>query len=139
VQAVAPVGDGYDSQAPDPARVPHRDLHGHARPEAVSDQVGPDQAEVVEERGDVTGQQLVPQRPADIAGVPVALQLDGDDPPARGQQRRVVVHQAGRHERPVDEYQGRAGALGLVVELELAEPGEGRDGGRAHDAGVSFR
>src|SRR5690348_11384133 len=80
-----------------------------------------------------------PARAADTAGVPVALELDGDDPPARGEQRRVVVHQAGRHQRPVDEYQGRPGALRLVVELEFAEPGEGRDRGRAHGAGVSFR
>jgi hypothetical protein len=111
----------------------------HAGPQAVPEQIGPGQAEVAEQRGDVVGEQLVPQRPGDVAGVPVALELDGDDPPARGEQRRVVVHQAGRHKRPVDEYQGRPGALRLVVELELAEPGEGRDRGRAHDAGVSFR
>jgi hypothetical protein len=37
-----------------------------------------------EQRGDVVGEQLVPKRPADVAGVPVALELDGDDPSARG-------------------------------------------------------
>ena len=139
VQAVGPVRRGHDGHAPDLGGVPHRDLHGHAGPQAVSDQIGPGQAEMVEQRGDVVGEQLVPQRPADVAGVPVTLQLDGDDPPARGEPRRVVVQQVRGHERPVDQHQGRAGALRLVVELELAEPGEGPGRGRGHGAGVSFR
>jgi len=139
VQAVAAVRDGHGGQAPDPAGMPHRDLQRHAGPQAVSDQIGPGQAEMVEQRGDVVGEQLVPQRPADVAGVPVTLQLDGDDAPARGEPRRVVVQQVRRHERPVDQHQGRAGALRLVVELELAEPGEGPGRGRVHGAGVSFR
>jgi hypothetical protein len=50
--------------------------------ERVAHDVGPLEAEVVEQPGDVVGHELGTQRPVDVGGPAVTLQVDGDDAPA---------------------------------------------------------
>jgi hypothetical protein len=59
---------------------------------------------MIEQRGNVVGQQLITQRPADVGSVPMALEFYRYDAAIRGQQIRIVVHQADRHERAMDEH-----------------------------------
>jgi len=126
MQAIATVGHGRGHQTTDPGRVADRDLERDARADAVAEQIRLWQAEVVEQRDDVLGQQLEPQGPVDVGGVPVRLQFNGDDLPAGGQPRRVVLHQADGHQRAVDQHQRAAGAPRLVIKLQAAGRGEPR-------------
>jgi hypothetical protein len=52
--------------------------------ERIAKQVGLAQAEVLDQRGDVVPEALIPERARRIAGVPVALHFNRDDPPLRG-------------------------------------------------------
>ena len=63
-------------QPADLLRVPDRDLQGHPAAEGVADHVRLLQAEVVDEGGDVVGHQPDVERPVDVGGPAVPLQVD---------------------------------------------------------------
>lgn len=73
------IGHGHGDQPADPGRVTDGQLHGDGAAEAVAEDVGPRQTEMIEQRGQVVGEELIAQRPAGIRGSAVPRQLDGDD------------------------------------------------------------
>jgi hypothetical protein len=75
----SPLMHRYADEPAHPAGMPECELQGHAGPQAVPGDVGPVQPQVVGQRRDVVGQELAPQRPADVGRAPVPLQLNGDD------------------------------------------------------------
>jgi len=139
VQAVAAIARVHGGKAADPAGMPDRDLQRHAGSEAISEKIGPRQAEMVKQDGYVVGQGLIPQRPASIGSMSMALELDGDDPPVRGEQRGIVAKQADRHQGAVDDDERLASAKRLVVHRQPAETGEPPGRGFSHDADASCR
>lgn len=64
-------------------------MQSHAPSERVSDHVRPVQSQVVDQRGDVIGHEAQVDRPVDVCGPPVALEVHEDD--------LVVVRQGGQH------------------------------------------
>ena len=64
-----------------------RHLQRHPAAEGEADHIRLPQAEVVDQRGDVAGHQAHVQRPVDVGGPAVPLQVDEDD--------LVVVGQGG--------------------------------------------
>ena len=108
VEPVAGVADGGENEPADPVRVIQRQLQGHPAAKAEAEHVGLADAEVVQQRGHVTGQVAQVDVPVDVGGAPVSLQLGGDHLAVGGQlgpdvaERQVDGHQPAvqQHERP---------------------------------------
>ncbi len=65
-------------QPADLVRVPHCELQRHAAPQRVAHNVGLGELEVVDERGDVIRHEPRVDRPIDVCGASVSLEVDGD-------------------------------------------------------------
>jgi len=94
----------------------HRDAGTHA----VANDVGLADLEIVEQAGNVVCQVVVTEIAVDVGGAAMSLHLDRNDPPGfgkRGDHLRPIEIRQG-HERTVQQYDGLALAVNLVVHLE---------------------
>ena len=98
-----------------------RELEGDPPAQAEADDVGGRGAEVPQQRGRVLGQLLVGQRPVDVGGPAVPLQLGRDHPPGAGQPGAQPRHHVRGHVGAVEQHQRRPVALDLVVHRERAD------------------
>jgi len=112
------------------------ELERGCRSHAVPEDVGAVNAEVVEQRGDVTGQGGRRDGALDVRGAAVALQLDADDGVAAGEGRDEggEVQVDGEHPA-VQQHEWGAVAVFLVVQVQavdvgVAGPSGGEVGGR---------
>jgi hypothetical protein len=125
-RAAADVGRGADEPA-DLLRVPDRQLHRDPATERVADDVRPVEAEVVDERGDVIGHEPDVQRPVDVGGARVALQVGEDDGVVLGQGRDVGPEHLAVAETSVQQDQRPAVPVRLVVEVDPVDLGVAHD------------
>ena len=73
---------------------------------------------MLDESGDVVRHRFVAERPVDVRGEPVTLHVDGDDLPRSGKGREVLAEAVAGGDAAVEQDQGIAIAMDLVVELE---------------------
>jgi hypothetical protein len=64
--------------------------------EGVAQQVRLAEPEVIDQRGDVVAEVLVPELPVDVRGAAVPLQFDGDDPAVPRQLVEQIAEHAGQ-------------------------------------------
>jgi hypothetical protein len=112
---VAPEFGGYDREATDLPRVPDRRAHACPRTQGAAQQIGRAEVQVVGQGGQVVPEGLVAEGAVDVAGVTVALQLDGDHPASLRQ--------------PVEEVAEHVDDAHAV--LTIAVPGTHRDAGNS--------
>ena len=94
-----------------------------AATERVAHDVGLLEPEVVDERGDVVGHELDVDRPIDVGGPAVALEIGDDDLVARREGRQQRPEHLARPEPAVEEDERPPGAVGLVVEVDAVDVG----------------
>ena len=104
--------------------MPDRQLQPGGAAHAVADDVGLRDAEVVHQRRDIIGHLLVAKGAVDdVGGVPMALQLDGDDLVVLGQGGEDRSPQVDRPKGAMEQHQRLPGAVDLVVHLQPVDRG----------------
>src|SRR5258706_11057 len=101
--------------------MPERDLQTNPATKRKAHDVGVLEAEVLDEYGDIVGHRLEAQRPVDVGGAPVALQVDGDDLPPSGKNGQDRVEHGHADHAAMEQYHRIAVAPDLVVELEAVD------------------
>jgi hypothetical protein len=123
VDRVAPdVGRDHDQPA-DQGRVLRRGLQRHPAAQGVAHHVRLVQLEMPDERGDVVGHQPHVERPVDVGGPAMPLQVDGDDLVAPGQRGQDRPEHLARPEPAVQQDQRPPGAVRLVVQVDAVDLG----------------
>ncbi len=119
------------------------DLDGRRRTHAEPDDIGLLDPQVVQQGGAVVGHPLVRDRPVDIGGAAVALEIGDDHLAGRYQPGQQGAELTGRHVRPVQEQDGRRVrrlAVDLVVHVEAVRRGvTGRCGPTLRAGGCGSR
>jgi len=112
----AGVRRGHDQLA-DPGGRAERDRVRDQAAEAETEQVGPGDSQMIQQRDDVTGQRLDRHRAAGVGGVPVPLELGRDHLPGRreGFEQRPEAEVDGQ-QAAVEQHERPAAAVDLVVE-----------------------
>jgi hypothetical protein len=105
------------------AGVLDRGQQRHPAAERVAHHVGLVQPEVGDERGDVIGHQPHVDRPVDVGGPAVPLQVHGDDLVPLRQRGKDRPEHLTRPEPAVQEDHRPPGAVRLVVEVEAVDLG----------------
>src|SRR5260221_10901851 len=82
----------------------------------MADEVGFRNLEMVEQRRDIVAHRGKAHRPVRVRRPTVALHLHGDDPPRLRQRLHPSLHLADRRQPAMDQHQGFALAVDLVVE-----------------------
>src|SRR5262249_57738855 len=87
--------------------------------ESETEEIGPGEPQMVEQRDDVTGQRLDGHRAAGVGGVPVALEPHRDHLPARrqGVEQRPEIEVDGQ-QATMEQHEWPPTAADLVVELQ---------------------
>jgi len=101
VHGVAGVGGRCDDELSHRVRVTDRQLQAGGAAHAVADNVGVVDLKVTDQGRRVVGHLLVRERPIDVGGMPMSLQLDRDHPPGLGQPGQDRAHHVDRHVRAV--------------------------------------
>ena len=114
--------DVHDQLA-DLLRVFRRGEERDAAAERVADEVGLLEPEVVDEGRDVVGHEPDVDRPIDVGGAAVPLEVDRDDLVALGQRREDRPEHLARAEPAVEQDQRPPGPVGLVVEVDAVDLG----------------
>ena len=107
----------------DLVRILHRGEQRDAAAERVADDVRLLQPEVVDEGRDVVGHEPDVDRPIDVGGAPVPLEVDRDDLVALRQRGEDRPEHLARHEPAVQQDQRPPGPVGLVVEVDAVDLG----------------
>ena len=71
-------GAAHEDEPPDTRGVIDSHVEGHRGAVRLAEDVGLRDLEIVEQRDDVVGQQLDPQRPVDVCGAAVGLEVEAD-------------------------------------------------------------
>ena len=95
----------------------------HAAAERVADDVRLLEPEVVDEGRDVVGHEPDVDRPIDVRGAAVPLEVDRDDLVALGQRGEYRPEHLARHEPAVEQDHRSPGPVGLVVEVDAVDLG----------------
>ena len=125
VDRAAPDVGRDDDQLPDELGVVDRRLERDAAAERVADEVGLVEPEVVDEGGDVVAHRDDAQRPVDVGGPPVALEVGGDDPVPGGELVDHWPEHLARPEPAVEQDERPATAVDLVVQVDAVDVGVG--------------
>jgi hypothetical protein len=91
--------------------------------ERISNEVGLVQLKVVDERRDVIGHEPEVDRPIDVGGPAVPLQVDGDDLMARGQRGKDGPEHLARPEPAMQQDQRPSRSVRLEVEVDAIDLG----------------
>jgi hypothetical protein len=117
--AVPAEGRGYERHAPYAPGVLNGAAQAGAGTERVAEQVRLAKTELLDQTGDVVAERLVAEGPVDVAGVTVALQLNGDDATVRRQPLEQISELARQPEASVHNHErGSPGPATLPVQLD---------------------
>ncbi len=116
------VRSGHDEPA-DLGRVLHRGVECHAAAERIAHDVGPVQPEVVDKGRDVVGDEPQLDRPVDVGGAAVTLQVDRDDLMVFRQRWKYRPEHLARSEPTVQQHHRPTGPVRLVVEVDAIDLG----------------
>jgi len=98
-----------------------RGAQRHEATERVAHDVGPGEAEVLDERRDVAGHDLRAQRAVDVGGAAVCLQVDGDDPASGAERGHDRLELGAGSQAAVQQDERLTGALLLVVQRHTVD------------------
>src|SRR4029078_190935 len=121
--AVPPEHGRDNAQLPDQLGMTNGELQRDAAAHRVPNDVYPIELEIPNERRDVVGHELHTERPADVGRAHVTLEIQSQELPSRRERRKIPAEHLDGAESAVEQNEGTALAMDLVVEFDAVDLG----------------